>query len=597
MLVNITEHFIEAGREWQVGQNPDVPREVAARWIADGKATADTDGARNQSPVSGGGVAAQSSPLVKQSKVMLDYASTAITFGYTAATPVIDTAYARYSVVTRRLDLSASSAQIRRGSAALTVDPVDKMMSLHIYLPFAPVSGGAGHSINVGISNEAANGSNIVTFSFDSGYLRQGWNDLRMWADDTTGASGTGTLAYGASKTVAGTGCDFSAAIGSVYVTFNNMSGKSVYLCSLRRSAKAKPALVMGFDATGANSGDTVFTGKLGPLFAGYGYKSYFTVTWIWDQLYAGSPDYLRKRVLYDTYGWDSLVHTWSHGGSAPGGTQVVTATLAADVVTVTKSAHGYTIGERIYASISGATPSAVNGVWLMTVTTTDALTYTATGAGTSAVTGTITWSTLIADVVAAPGAQSQAILRHELVDLANVMRSVGWNRGAAICAYPNNSCPELETAKLISAESGIKLARGIKGGTVKISEFGIDNPLHFGSVEMGSGTTATTLEYVKNKLSGAIGRGEHMWTYGHYILDDTDPANAAYAPVDNNNPPGSSGNPNPPAGGTQGSLGGWWYYSTLVRFLAEAVAPAVASGNLKVFSPTEWAAAIGVSA
>ena len=55
MLVNITEHFVESGREWQVGQNPDVPREVAAMWIADGKATADTDGVRNQSPVSGGG--------------------------------------------------------------------------------------------------------------------------------------------------------------------------------------------------------------------------------------------------------------------------------------------------------------------------------------------------------------------------------------------------------------------------------------------------------------------------------------------------------------------------------------------------------------
>ncbi len=55
MLVNITEYFIESGREWRVGHNPDVPREVAARWIADGKATADTDGARNQFPVSGGG--------------------------------------------------------------------------------------------------------------------------------------------------------------------------------------------------------------------------------------------------------------------------------------------------------------------------------------------------------------------------------------------------------------------------------------------------------------------------------------------------------------------------------------------------------------
>lgn len=56
MLVNITEYFIESGREWRIGENPDVPREVAARWIADGKATADTDGARDaQSSVSGGG--------------------------------------------------------------------------------------------------------------------------------------------------------------------------------------------------------------------------------------------------------------------------------------------------------------------------------------------------------------------------------------------------------------------------------------------------------------------------------------------------------------------------------------------------------------
>ena len=55
MLVNITEYFIESGREWRIGENPDVPREVAARWIADGKATADTDGVREaQSPVSGG---------------------------------------------------------------------------------------------------------------------------------------------------------------------------------------------------------------------------------------------------------------------------------------------------------------------------------------------------------------------------------------------------------------------------------------------------------------------------------------------------------------------------------------------------------------
>lgn len=58
MLVNITEYFIESGREWRTGENPDVPREVAERWIADGKATYDTDGVRDsQSPVSGGATA------------------------------------------------------------------------------------------------------------------------------------------------------------------------------------------------------------------------------------------------------------------------------------------------------------------------------------------------------------------------------------------------------------------------------------------------------------------------------------------------------------------------------------------------------------
>ena len=142
---------------------------------------------------------------------------------------------------------------------------------------------------------------------------------------------------------------------------------------------------------------------------------------------------------------------------------------------------------------------------------------------------------------------------------------------------------------------AGIRLFRGIKGGTVKISEFGIDNPLQFGSVEMGSGTTATTLQYVKDKLAGAIGRGEHMWTYGHYILDDADPANAAYAPVDNGYPPGSGGNPNPPAAGAQGGVGGYWYYSTLKRFFDEAVQPYVAAGQLEVKRPTDWSLSIGV--
>lgn len=48
MLVNIIETFDEGGLRWFAGDNPDVARDVAARWIADGKATADADGAQDQ---------------------------------------------------------------------------------------------------------------------------------------------------------------------------------------------------------------------------------------------------------------------------------------------------------------------------------------------------------------------------------------------------------------------------------------------------------------------------------------------------------------------------------------------------------------------
>ena len=125
------------------------------------------------SPVSGGSqLAGESSALVKASKLMLDYANSATTFGYTTATPAIDAAFVRYSNAVRRLDLTGNTAQIRRGSASLTADPADQMLSLWVYLPFHPVGGASGHSIAVGVSNEAANGSNLITFSFDSSYLR-----------------------------------------------------------------------------------------------------------------------------------------------------------------------------------------------------------------------------------------------------------------------------------------------------------------------------------------------------------------------------------------------------------------------------------------
>lgn len=383
------------------------------------------------------------------------------------------------------------------------------------------------------------------------------------------------------------------ATIQAVYITFNNMSGLSVYLDSIRRAAKAKPCLVMGFDATGTDSADSVMIDKVAPLFAQYGHAGYFTVTNIYDMLYAGAADDTRKRALYGQYGWDALVHTWNHGATVPGGQSTVTAAVSADLVTVAKTAHGYPVGSKWHASIAGATPTACNGVFEMTATTANAFTYTATGAGTGAVTGTINYSTLIADVIKTVSTLSTQILQHEVSDMAQAMRSVGFNRGSTIGAWPNNSSPELTTSQSVCSAAGVKMFRGIKGGSVKINEFGVDNPLHFGAWEMGNGATATTLQFIKDKLTGVIGRGEHMWTYGHYILDDTNPSNAAYFPVDNNLAPGQGSNPAAPAGGTEG--GGWWYYSTLARFLSESVAPLVAAGSIEVKRPSDWAMSIGV--
>lgn len=55
MFVEITKHFIEGNRQWRRGENPDLPPEVAQRWIADGRAVADTDGVRGDDAVGGAG--------------------------------------------------------------------------------------------------------------------------------------------------------------------------------------------------------------------------------------------------------------------------------------------------------------------------------------------------------------------------------------------------------------------------------------------------------------------------------------------------------------------------------------------------------------
>lgn len=520
--------------------------------------------------------------ISKPSALLLDLPNVAVTTS--SATATRDSSVTRWSGATLKVTPSGTPGQIRKGSLALSLDPVDQLLTVDVYIP-AIVTGTT--VINVSLFNTSGWSANYTTWGFNVNAIRQGWNALKCWCGDTAGTVGSGTLGAGSSKVVGGTGFNPASPIGYFEINIDNGIGKDFYFDGLRKGSKSIPVLVMGFDATGASNDDDIYTkiGGVADFLAANNIRGYFTNTYIYDMLYAGGADDLRKDILYNKYGWDALPHFWNHGGSYPGTSITATgASRASNVVTFTKAAHGIPIGTIFYGAISGATPTDMNGLQLITVTSTSAMTYTAAGADGSA-TGTVVLKTYTADVISADNATTRAILRHEIVDLVRLMRARRWNRALHIGAYPNNSVGELAVHQAICAEAGIKFFRGISGRSARITEFGVDNPLNFGSVEMGSGTTATSLQNVIDALTGAMGRGDHLWTYGHYIRDE-----ALDSGVDINYAPGQNGNPAAPAGGD----GGWWYFGQLKKFVSETVVPLVQAGQLRVMTPSEWAANLG---
>ena len=375
-----------------------------------------------------------------------------------------------------------------------------------------------------------------------------------------------------------------------VEIVFTGMNGKTVYLDQIRRAAKAHTKLVCGFDASGSSYNDYIFTEKVAPLFAEYGQTGYTTLTNVYEMLFSGGAAWERQLDLYDRFGWDVINHTWSHGGSQVGRNQVVTASRTSNVVTVTASSvHSIPLGTVFYGSVRGSSDAAANGVFKCTVTTTTQFTYPSTGADGS-VAGTLTWSQFLSEIFAADSAEIRALCAHEIADMAMQMRGLGFARSAHILAYPNNMVPELGVLRYACNLGGVKIGRGVRGGTVQHNEFGIDNPLNFGSVEMGATTTTT---YVKDKLAGAIGRGEHLWTYGHYVQDET---TLLPTVVDLENPPGVGGNPSAPSGAGAGAEG-WWYVGQIRRFFEESVKPAIEAGDLEMMTPIQFAKFIGAEA
>lgn len=475
-------------------------------------------------------------------------------------------------------------------------DPVEKAFSVAVYFEDNPTEFAAPSNpyLVVYLSNFWSGGSNQARWTFDGGYLRQGWNILTMRAVDAVGASaGLGDMPAGVTRNSdLGTGFDWTGSLEYIHFNYINFpAGTVVHHDEVRRPAKAVPVLVMGFDAIGAFGNDEVMYTKVAPLFAKLGVKSYATLTKVYDLIYAGGAGWERFKKLQEEYGWDAIPHSWSHGATTLGANLVLSSLSAAsDVVTITYSSpHGIPLGRVFKGKISGASISQANGIFDLTATSTTQATYTATGAGTGSATGTIRINTFLSEVFATDTAENRRLVAQELVRNVEAMRANGYGRGAGFLAYPNNSVPHIDVLRAACDAGRIRLGRGARGGYTFLDEIGIDNPLNFGSFILDNGVTlATKTSYIAGKVQGVVNRGCHLQLFGHFILDDEDPANAAYKPVDPDSPPGINGNPAPPGGASQ-TGGGWWYMSQLRRLLEDTIAPLVQSGQLLVMSPSEY--------
>ena len=521
-----------------------------------------------------------------------------------SATVSLSNERSRFETYTRKVVMGASNSEIRFNSANFTADQTDPAFSIDIYIESMPPEFSAANPyIDITLHNSTTFGANYTRRSYSAGYLRQGWNTFKIRQTDTVSATaGAGNLPIGQNRYPdVGTGFDWTGTGQCIQIVFNNMNGHTVYIDQLRRPAKAKPVLVIGFDASGYSSTDEVFVTKVAPLFASYGFRSYCTMTNIYELIYSGGQAWRRIANLYNTYGWDVVNHSWSHGGTTVGRVVNITTLTrdGANLVTATVSGgHGLPVYSVIKGSIQGATGSPGTDMNTdptlampdITVTSATQFTYASTGAAGTA-TGSPKIYTYLSEVFSANNAENVRLLNHEITDIQRVLKGSGFDRSLPVAVMPNNSVPDLTLMQTVCNTAGVKFSRAVRGGYAFVNEFGLDNPLNFGSFVMDSGTSYTTLSEIQTKVAGAIARGEHIWIFGHFILDDENPANAAYKPVDPDYPPSKGGNPNPPSGASLGGYGGWWYYSQLRKLIQDTVGPAIRNGSLLVMSPSEYAA------
>jgi hypothetical protein len=527
--------------------------------------------------------------------------------GTTDLTHSVTNDYPRFSNYTRKCVLGATgTSQIRFYQfTPFAADPDDLAFSVDVYIEnYVTEFAGASNAyidIELSASTTTSLGANYSRWSFNATCLRQGWNTLKVRSADTVSfTAGAGNLPQGVTRPAdVGTGFNFAnESCGYMAIRFNNMPSQNVYIDQFRLPAKAKPILVIGFDASGSGNDDNIFLTKVAPLFAANGFRSYCTFTNIYELIFSGSTAWKRLATLYNTWGWDVINHTWNHGATIVGtNTTLASLVAASDVVTLTfTNPHGVTVGLKVKGRIRGSSIAVTNVVTEWDVISTTTMRATIASAGSATATGTITFNTFLGEVLSTDTAENRRIALHEFADTALTMRGTGFARGALFCAYPNNSYAEKAVVEYAFDAGRIRLGRSDRNGFTNVNEFGIDNPQAMGSWVMNSGASGTQTSVIQAKVEAAISRGDHIQIYGHFILDDTDPANSAYFPLPANGseyPPAMNGNPNPPSASLS-STGGWWYYSQLKKLVDETIAPAVAAGTLRVMSPSEYAAYMG---
>lgn len=535
------------------------------------------------------------SVLTKYGRQADDILSPTTTIGVTTMTHVLSNERTRFNTFTRKCTPTANTlSELRFPNRNIVLDPDDKSLTIPVYID-APISEktdfGALPLIAINLSAGGGSlGSHFDQWSFGANGLRQGWNLLKMRHADTVGAASTGNNAFGVGRSRTGTGVDLGATVTYMSIQMTNMSGINVYLDNPRRSAMAKTTMVLGFDSNGSAAADNIFVEKVAPLFQRYGFVGYCTFTHIYEQISAGSSSWQRMKTLQNQFGWEHINHTWSHGATEVGRELTVTITWAAGVATVTyPSAHNIPIGKRYRTRMIGSGTASFNGHQEMTCTTTTQATFTTAEAGSGTATGTIRLYQFLGEVFNTDTPENRRLLGHELTDTAKLMRGAGMGQAAHLLAYPNNSVPELTLLEAVCAEAGIAFGRSTRGGMVMVDEFGIDNPLHFGSFVWDSGAFATTTSFIIAKVNAAVERGEPIWLYGHYIQDEE----LLGVPVDLEFPPGAGGNPAPPGGSLSGT-GGWWYLGQLKRLFAECIGPHIAAGRIEPMSPSQFAARMG---